>query len=199
MDIEIIKNSYPNLTEEDIKFITNKVGNKCNYYYFLDFLKTTDGNVIDAYEMFKFDEQLRSVLFKYLIRFEIQIKSDFVEYITNETHSDHFWSDKSFYIFTRDEDFEKLKGKTKKAFKNLNISSKTANAYSAVYMMFFGTFITMFKKIINPSYKRGFIKKYTKYLPVHSYDLLYKYLLCLRALRNRYAYGTHIVSSSFLN
>lgn len=198
MDIDIIKSSYPNLSEEDIRFITNKVSNKCNYYYFLDFIKTTGGNVQDAYEMFKFDEQLRSILFKYLIRFEIQIKSDFVEYVSNETHSDHFWSDRSSYIFTRDEDFMALKEKIRESFKNLNISSKTENAYAAVYVMSFGTFITMFKKI-NPNYKRSFIKKYTRYLPVHSYDILYKYLLCLRALRNRCAHGTHIVSRSFLN
>ena len=48
-------------------------------------------------------------------------------------------------------------------------------------------------------YKRDFIKKYTKYLPKHDFELLHKYLLCMRSLRNRCAHGTHIVSISFVN
>ena len=158
----------------------------------------TNGDVKDAYEMFKFDEQLRSILFQYLIRFEIQIKSDFVEYVSKTTGSNTFWSDEQFYIFTKDGEFERLKGKIIESFKNLNISSKTANAYAAVYVMSFGTFVSVFKKI-NPMYKKDFIKRYTKCLPDHSYELLFKYLLCIRALRNRCAHGTHIVSRSFLN
>ena len=73
-----------------------------------------------------------------------------------------------------------------------------ADSYAATYVMSFGTFIQMFKNI-NPSLKRKFVQQYTKYLPIHNFNVLCKYLLCMRALRNRCAHGTHIVSNSFVN
>ncbi len=198
MGIEIIKSKFPFLSREDESFIERKIGDKCSHYYFLDFMMTTSGNVSDAYELFKLDEQLRSILFRYLIRFEIQIKCDFVDFIAGATGSAKFWSNKSFYMFVDDKKFDDFKNNILESFKNLNVSPNKANSYAAVHVMSFGTFIKMFKNI-NPMYKRIFISKYTSYLPVHSFDILLKYLYCLRALRNRCAHGTQIVSMSFAN
>ena len=102
------------------------------------------------------------------------------------------------YIYKSQEEFEKLKSKINEAFKNIGSPTISENSYAATYVMSFGTFVSVFKNI-NPAYKRGFIKKYTKYVPQQDFDTLHKYLLCMRALRNRCAHGTHIVSNTFVN
>lgn len=194
----LIKQAYPNITDAQYKKLKTDISDKCSEYYFLDFLKTTKGNIKDAYGLFIFDEKLRCLLLKYVLRFEIQIKNSFVESVLKTTKDMKFWSDPSYYIFKNQTEFTKLNSKIKEAFKNLNTSFMSANSYAATYVMSFGTFVSVFK-YINPQYKRKFIEKYTKYLPVHEFDLLHKYLLCMRALRNRCAHGTHLVSNSFVN
>ena len=166
--------------------------------YFLDFLKTTNGNIDDAYLLFLFDERLRCLLMKYVLRFEIQIKNDFVNVLLKNTNDNYFWSKKENYIFKDDKEFNNFINKIEEAFKNLRVSSSTANSYEAAYVMSFGTFVSFYKNI-KPSLKHEFIDAYTDFLPVHSFDVLHKYLLCLRSLRNRCAHGTHIVSQSFVN
>ena len=194
----IFKDNFPNLTDEEIKRLHIDIADKCSDYYFLDFLKTTNGNIDDAFQLFVFDEKLRTLLFKYVIRFEIQIKNDFVQMVTKKTKDNSFWNNSSYYIYKKQKDFDQLIDKINDAFKNLNVAPANASSYTAAYVMSFGTFVSFYKNI-NPMYKRDFIKKYTKYLPKHDFELLHKYLLCMRSLRNRCAHGTHIVSISFVN
>lgn len=195
---KLIKDAFPLITDKDLSKIVDKISDKCSDYYFLDFLKTTNGNTNDAYKLFIFDERLRCLLLKYVLRFEIQIKNTFVECVSKATGDDSFWNKSQYYIFKKQEDFNKLKSKIEESFKNLNTPHNSANSYAATYVMSFGTFVSVFKNI-NPKYKRNFIKKYTKYLPRQDFDVLHKYLLCMRALRNRCAHGTHLVSNSFVN
>lgn len=198
MSKSLISASYPELSNEDVKKIKRKISDKCSEFYFLDFLKTTRGNIGDAYCLFNFDERLRCLLLKYVLRFEIQIKYDFVSCVANATGDDHFWKNEKYYIFKDPNDFIRLKGKIEESFINLKTSPAEADSHAATYVMSFGTFVSVYK-YINPRYKREFIKKYTKYLPQQDYNILHKYLLCMRALRNRCAHGTHIVSNSFVN
>lgn len=194
----LISISFPELPAEDVQKIKEKISDKCSEFYFLDFLKTTRGNINDAYRLFNFDERLRCLLLKYVLRFEIQIKYDFVSCVSKATDDDHFWRNQKYYIFKNEEDFNRLRDKIEESFINLKASMAEADSHAATYVMSFGTFVSVYKNI-NPLYKREFIKKYTKYLPKHDYAILHKYLLCMRALRNRCAHGTHIVSNSFVN
>ena len=198
MIYKLIKQTFPSITKEELLRLNDNISDKCSEYYFLEFLKATNGNINDAYRLFIFDEKLRCLLLKYVLRFEIQIKNSFVECVAKATKDESFWNNPNYYIFKNSNDFIKLKDKIDESFKNLNTLSMSANSYAATYVMSFGTFITVFKHI-NPMYKRQFIKKYTKYLPTQDFTVLHKYLLCMRALRNRCAHGTHIVSNSFVN
>lgn len=194
----IIRNSFPAIDKKELANLKYRIKDKCSEYYFLDFLKATNGNTKDAYNLFIFDERLRCLLLKYVLRFEIQIKNSFVEYVSQATGDDCFWNKTQYYIFKNPKDFDNLNSKIEESFKNLNIMPTYASSYAATYVMSFGTFVTVFKNI-NPMYKRDFIKKYTKHLPKQDFNVLHKYLLCMRALRNRCAHGTHIVSNSFVN
>ena len=195
----ILKKHFPSLTEEDIKRIHSKIGDKCNDFYFVEFLKATRGNIDDAYGLFKFDEELRSLLLKYILRFEIQIKSDFMSCLIKATDDERFWENEDNYIFGSHDEFEHLKQKIHEAFANLNVPSSHKDSYAVAYVISFGTFVSLFK-YIKPELKKGFIKKYSKKLfKKKDFQLLNKYLLCIRALRNRCAHGTHIVSNSFVN
>ena len=195
----ILKKVFPTLEEIDIKRIHSKIGDKCNDFYFVEFLKATKGNVDDAYRLFKFDEELRSFLLKYILRFEIQIKSDFMSCLIKATNNECFWEDENNYIFRSHDEYERLMQKIRDAFANLNVITIHNDSYAVAYVISFGTFVSLFK-YIKPELKKGFVKKYTKKLfKKNDYQLLNKYLLCIRALRNRCAHGTHVVSNSFVN
>lgn len=199
MPSNILKKHFPQLEEKDIKTIRSKIGDKSNDFYFLEFLKATSGKIDDAYRLFKFDEELRSFLFKYILRFEIQVKSDFMSCLIKSTGDESFWEKKENYIFKTDEEFDQLQQKIHEAFDNLNITHSQKDAYAVAYVISFGTFVTLFKKI-KPDLKKAFISKYSKKLfKKNDYKILHTYFLCIRALRNRCAHGTHIVSNSFVN
>lgn len=199
MTISILKKLFSSLTEEDIKKIHSKIGDKCNDFYFAEFLKATKGHIDDAYRLFKFDEELRSLLLKYVLRFEIQIKSDFMTCLIKATGDERFWENEDNYIFGNHDEFDHMKQKIHEAFANLNVPSSHKDSYAVAYVISFGTFVSLFK-YIKPELKKDFVKKYSKKLyKKNDFQLLNKYLLCIRALRNRCAHGTHIVSNSFVN
>lgn len=199
MSSSIFEKLFPNFETKDIQRIHSKIGDKCNDFYFVEFLKATNGHIEDAYRLLKFDEELRSFLLKYILRFEIQIKSDFMSCLIKATNDPSFWTKKENYIFKNDEGFEQLIHKIRDAFDNLNIPYAQKDAFAVAYVISFGTFINIFKNI-KPEYKKEFIKRYSKKLyKKNDYKLLHKYFLCIRALRNRCAHGTHIVSMSFVN
>ena len=99
MSCKILKNAFPNIPEEKLIALKSRINDKCSEYYFLDFLKTTKGSINDAYRLFIFDERLRCLLLKYVLRFEIQIKNSFVEFVSDETGDESFWNKEEFYIY----------------------------------------------------------------------------------------------------
>lgn len=119
--------------------------------------------------------------------------------LIKETNDECFWEKEENYIFRNHQEFEQMMQKIHEALSNLNVHSAQRDSYSVAYVISFGTFVSLFK-YVRPDLKKGFIKKYTKKLfKKNDYQLLNKYLLCIRALRNRCAHGTHIVSISFVN
>ena len=94
----LIKNEYRTLKASEVKKATDFIQGKCSEYYFLDYLRCTNGNVDDAIEFYLLDDRLRSLFTQYLIRFEIQLKTDFVKCVQDSTHSSSFWNHKKYYL-----------------------------------------------------------------------------------------------------
>lgn len=154
---------------------------------------------------FYFDEKLRTILVQFLMRFEIQVKSDFAAIVEKETRSKKFWCVSKYYLAGLR---AKRPGKrsnfylTKKNIQNYigRMSFKTIGPlnYAAMYSISFGCFKTLFRHI-DLKYKQPFIDKYSSHLNVKSFDLLYAYFDCIRLLRNRCAHGNHIITMKFKN
>lgn len=51
----LIKNEYKTLKPSKVKKATDFIKGKCNEYYFLDYLRCTNGNVNDAIEFYLLD------------------------------------------------------------------------------------------------------------------------------------------------
>lgn len=85
MGIEIITNDLASrgieLTAGQKRAITRFVNKNCSYYFFLNFMRMTNGNVKDAIQLYRFDKSLRILTLKYILRFEVQIKKDFIHYV----------------------------------------------------------------------------------------------------------------------
>ena len=119
--------------------------------------------------------------------------------LVKSTGDSSFWEKKENYISQSEDEFNKLKQKIHESFNNLNIPYSQKDPFAVAYVISFGTFVTLFKNI-KLEHKEAFIKKYSKKLyKKDDYRLLHKYFLCIKALRNRCAHGTHIVSISFVN
>ena len=62
MTNNFIKKEFPNISTKKFLSLKNKIKDKCSEYYFMDFLRSTNGNCDDAYRLFVFDERLRCLL-----------------------------------------------------------------------------------------------------------------------------------------
>ena len=69
----LIKHEYPNLKSLDYKKVLAYIDGKCSQYYFLDYMRCSNGNVDDAIKFYELDIDLRSILLKYIILFEIRL------------------------------------------------------------------------------------------------------------------------------
>ena len=96
----LIRKEYPTVTAAELRKINGYISNKCSEYYFLGFLRCSNGNVNDALGFFFLDENLRALLAQYLMRFEIQVKSDFAKMIERSTRSKQFWKVNKYYTPT---------------------------------------------------------------------------------------------------
>ena len=94
----LLKKEYPNLRKADYEKAVAFIDGKCSQYYFLDYMRTTGGDVDDAIEFYLLDDGLRSLLAQYLIRFEIQLKTDFVSCVQTSTRCSSFWEKRKFYL-----------------------------------------------------------------------------------------------------
>ena len=58
----IIKQQYPNITSTQLRRIKSSISDKCSEYYFLGFMRSSNGNVDDALKFFSLDQELRSLI-----------------------------------------------------------------------------------------------------------------------------------------
>lgn len=165
MGIEIIT-SEVKLSPQQKGAITRFVRKNCSYYYFLNFIRITKGNVKDAIKLYYFDEELRSIILKYILRLEVQMKKDFVECVEKSTNDDCFWNNSKYYIPSFVSSNKKKKSKFRilvdsidKTKYNMNYSLYGPENDRALYSSTFGNFIKIFQNI-KYKYKIDFEKKY---------------------------------------
>ncbi len=206
MKLPLILSDYPNLSVDDINKVSRFLSTKCSEYRFIDFMRCSKGNVKDAIEFFKFDDALRALLIQYLIRFEIQVKTDFVREVEAATGSNSFWDNPLYYFkssttpYYHDgkSKFDKIKDDIIKNINRYAFNTPGPSDYRALMFSSFGSFHNLFKNIDLP-YKKKFIDKYTLKLPVHNYYVLNGYFSAIQAIRNRCAHGNHIVTIKLKN
>ena len=197
----ILKHEYPNLKNADYKKALSFIDGKYSQYYFLDYMRCSNGNVDDAIKFAMFDDQLRAFLLKYLIRFEIQLKTDFVNSVYEKTRCTSFWEKKKYYL--PDTRISHKKGKTSKYYllkkkikfdiSKLHCNTIGPSHHVAMYACTFGTFQELFK-CMDREYKNDFIKKYTQNFEGVGYKLLNTYFEVIRKIRNRCAHGAHLIT-----
>lgn len=202
----LLKHEYPNLKGAEYRKALSFIDGKCNQYYFLDYMRCTNGNVDDAIEFYLLDDKLRSLFTQYLIRFEIQIKTDFVDSVQTSTHCSSFWNKRKYYlpdarnsrVRNKASKFHLMKKKIQFNISRLTFSTIGPSNYVAMYSSSFGTFQELFK-LIDVRYKVDFINKYTSHLTIHGYKILSIYLEAIRRIRNRCAHGNHIITLKMVN
>lgn len=86
------------ISQKDLRRVNNFIDGKYSKYFFKNFLDITDGNVEDAITLYKFDQRLRTVLLKYILKFELILKNDLVILAENAGASHTFWKDSSHYL-----------------------------------------------------------------------------------------------------
>ena len=202
----LLNHEYPLLKMSDYKKALLFIDGKCSQYYFLDYMRCTNGDVDDAIEFYLLDDKLRSLFTQYLIRFEIQIKTDFVDSVQSSTHCSSFWNKRKFYL--PDARHPRSKGRASKYYlirkkiasnmSRLSFDTMGPANYAAMYSSSFGTAQELFKLIDTP-YKLDFINKYTACFSRHDYYALNSVLEAIRRIRNRCAHGNHVITLKMVN
>ena len=206
MTEHLIKTEYETLNDSDIETALKFIDGKCSEYYFIDYLRCTNGNVVDAIDFYLLDDKLRSLLTQYLIRFEIQLKTDFVKTVQDSTGSPSFWNNKRFFIPEARQStirgkvssFTQIKKHIQGNLDRMSFTTMGPINYAAMYSSSFGTFQELYKLIDLP-HKINFINKYTSHLNIHNYKILNACLESIRKIRNRCAHGNHIISLKLVN
>lgn len=202
----LIKNEYKTLKPSEVKKATDFIQGKCSEYYFLDYLRCTNGNIDDAIEFYLLDDKLRSLFTQYLIRFEIQLKTDFVRFVQDSTHSSSFWKHKKYYLLDarnprsngKASKYYLMKKKIQNNISRLTFTTIGPSNYVAMYSSSFGTFQELFK-LIDMRHKIDFINQYTSHLQIHGYKILNIYFESIRRIRNRCAHGNHLITMKMAN
>lgn len=96
MGISTITNEIK-LNKAKEQAIDKFVSKNCSYYYFLNFIRITRGNVKDAIKLYYFDEDLRKILLKYILRLEVQMKKDLIASVETINGGNVFWNDPRYY------------------------------------------------------------------------------------------------------
>ena len=197
----LLKHEYPNLKGSDYLTALSFIDGRCSQYYFLNFMRCSNGNVDDAIRFYIFDDEFRSLLFKYLIRFEVQSKADFIQTVEEATRCKMFWKKKKFYL--EDAIHRRVRGrhskyyllikKIKSNISRMHFSTIGPIDHAAMYVSTYGTFQELFK-CIKPVYKQEFIDRYASCLTTPDYHLLNSFFEGIRIVRNRCAHGNHIIS-----
>jgi len=206
MQLNLIKKDYPEMSNNDLKIIDAFIWNKCSEYYFIDYLRSTKGNVIDAIEFYKFDDDLRSVLTQFIIRFEIQIKTDFISKVFKMSKSEYIYKNKDLYLksatFKKNiktlSKYENTVARIESEYKKYKFDTPGPLNYVSISFCSFGSF-QMLYKYINNSYKKDFIDLYTRELFSHDFKILDLILSSIKIVRNRCAHGNHVITLKLKN
>lgn len=185
--------------------ITKFVKKRCSYYYFLNYIRITSGNVKDAIELYKFDEELRMVLLKYILQLEIQMKKDFVECVIKNTCDDKFWMNQKYFkarFIKKPKNkamtsFDTMNSKINKRIKEMNFNSSDNLDQKVFYSITFGTFRTLYNEMIFV-YHKDFTEQYL-FPDKNSADKLNTYLCCIQKIRNRCCHSNHVLSIKLKN
>ena len=197
---------YPGLSDEAIEKCTAFINDKCSEYFFCEYLDSTNTNVDDAISLFLFDEKLKTILLRYCIRLESQLKKDFVEMAISSSGDDEFWKKAEFYLPSarlqksdgKKSDFKKVRSSIYDWIRKSNLPVRPGSStFRAVSSCSMGTFIDLVKHIDTP-WKQDFMDKYLNGLPTQDFKTLNTYLVCVKKIRNRCAHGSYIVTKSFL-
>ena len=166
MGIEIIVNELPYLSRGQKAAISRFVNKNCSYYYFLNFIRITSGNVADAIKLYYFDEDLRKVLLKYILRLEIQMKKDLIKNVESVAPGAVFWNDSSFYNmrFTtsngiQPSKFEITKNSILQKVSFMRFSGGVVGNDRAFYCCDFGNFTTLYANMLQ-QYRNSFEHQY---------------------------------------
>ena len=204
--LNVIQNLFPSLSTTDYNKVMSFIDKKCSEYFFSAYLKLTNENVDDAIEFFKFDEKLRALLLRYILRFENQIKTDFALEIEKNSGSDSFWNNPSFYLKSArspkpsglPSDFNYVTGKIRNWIRTSNLSNYSGcSNYLALHACSFGSFVDLVKFIDIPL-KNNFVNKYVSILPSSAQTLsfLTSYLSCIKKVRDKCAHGSYTITLS---
>lgn len=198
MGIEIITNKL-SLDKKQKSAVTRFVNKNCSYYYFLNFIKMTSGDVKDAIALYHFDEELRLVLLKYILRLEIQMKKDFIDCVESNTKDYSFWNNKVHYkknylvpSKSGKSSFDIMQNEILRRMKEMNFATLGPSDNRALYSCSFGTFRSIYTGITFNNHKQ-FTEKYM-YNDKKSFDKLNAYLCSIQFVRNRCCHSNHIVS-----
>ena len=196
----LLKHEYPNLKHSQYNKALSFIAGKCSEYYFLDYMRCSNGNVDDAIKFYKIDDHLRILIFKHIIRFEIQLKSDFANSLYLNTHDANFWKRKKYYLpdaivsrsKRKNSRYYLVKRKIETGINKLHYDTIGPTYLVAMYTCTFGTFQQLFRNI-GKEYKESFILKYST-----KYKFLNTVFDSIRIIRNRCAHGNHLISNKIL-
>lgn len=203
MNVSIITNEI-NLNNGQINKVNEFVKHNCSYYYFLNFIRITNGNVDEAIELYYFDEDIRKVLLKYILRLEVQMKKDLISSVETLNNGNTFWNNATYYKPS----YSSTKGHRKFSNFTINVNKISAQMKKmcfsnngpennrAFYSSTFGSFIKTYQNLLY-KYKSTFINKY---MPNNNAEEnISKYLQCIKIIRNRCCHSNHIVSIKLKN
>ena len=172
----------------------------------INFLRITAGDVRKAIQLYFFDEQIRSVLLKYILRLEIQMKKDFVDSVYSTTSDSCFWNNPGYFTkrFTTpkqnntDSLFDVVVKEIANRMKGMHYSSSSDKNQQAFYAMSFGSFIRFYSGM-HLKYHFDFSEKYFIKGNPDLVEGLKRYLNNIRIIRNRCCHSNHLVSVKLKN
>lgn len=202
----LLKHEYPLLEKVDYDKVIKFIRGKCSQYYFLDYMRCTNGNVDDAIKFYLLDDKLRVLFSQYLIRFEVQCKTDFVNSVQYQTNSSCFWKKRKYFIQEarqkgakgKPSNFVRIKKRIATNIAKMSFNTMGPSNHVAMYSSSFGTFQELFK-LIDIKFKDSFIEDYCKCLSIKSYRSLNGFFEAIRRIRNRCAHGNHIITIKMVN
>ena len=194
------------ISDEDETILDNFIRTNCSYYYMINFLRITTGDVRKAIQLYFFDEQLRAILLKYILRLEIQMKKDFVDSVYSTTSDSCFWNNPGYFTkrFTTpkqnntDSLFDVVVKEIANRMKGMHYSSSSDKNQQAFYAMSFGSFIKFYSGM-HLKYHFDFSEKYFIKGNPNLVEGLKRYLNNMRVIRNRCCHSNHLVSVKLKN